>query len=193
MALRIPPCWTILGPGDAPSPGSTDIPLVLLPGRGWGDGAHETTQLCLQAIAAVRPPPPFRLLDFGSGSGLLAIAAARLGATVEAVEIDEAALAHAADNARANGVAPAIRAYRAIEPKGPRCDVVVANILRAVLLEHAAPLVARLGAGGTLVLSGLVGMDVPEVTLRYRALLGGASPLMLERGDWRALLWRRGG
>ncbi len=190
--LRIPPCWTIVPPGSSSPPGATDIPLVLVPGRGWGDGAHETTQLCLQAIAAFRPPAPFRLLDFGSGSGLLSIAAAKLGARVEAVEIDDAAIAHAAQNARANGVAAAITAERAIAAMGPTCDVVVANILRAVLVDFAAPLVARLAPRGTLVLSGLVGMDVPEVALRYRARLGGASPALFARGEWRALVWRTG-
>jgi ribosomal protein L11 methyltransferase len=163
---------------------------MLVTGPGWGDGTHETTQLSLQLVTFFRPPAPFRLLDFGSGSGLLSIAAARLGASVEAVEINDAAIAHAAENARANGVEAAIATHRAIPSTGPTCDVIVANILRSVLLEFAEPLVARLRAGGTLVLSGLVGMDVPEVALRYRSLLGGASPTVFERGTWRALAWR---
>jgi ribosomal protein L11 methyltransferase len=188
--LRIPPRWMIVAPDDVPPPHAGDDPLVFLPGPGWGDGAHETTQLCLQALAVLRPPPPFRALDFGSGSGLLSIAAARLGATVEAVEIDEAAIAHAAANARANGVAAAITTTRAIAPAGATCALVVANILRAVLVDFAAPLVARLRPGGTLVLSGLVATDVPEVTQRYRTLLADAAPARFGRGEWRALAWR---
>jgi ribosomal protein L11 methyltransferase len=72
-----------------------------------------------------------------------------------------------------------------------RFDLVVANILRAVLLEFA-PALARLHArGGTLVLSGLVSTDVPEVSARYAALLGGVRPEVYEREDWRAVV-RRG-
>jgi ribosomal protein L11 methyltransferase len=179
--VRIPPCWRINSEARSPS----EISIALGRGVGWGDGTHETTQLCLQAIATYRPRRPFRMLDFGSGSGILSIAGARVGATVEAVEIDEAAIAHASHNAQVNGVN--LEMHRHI-PDGPQCELVVANIVRAVLVEFAGALVARLG--GTLILSGLLGTDVPEVSLRYRSLLG-APPERFERGEWRALVWRR--
>ena len=65
--------------------------ILLEPGPGWGTGSHETTQLCLQAIAILSPRdrPSWKALDFGAGSGMLSIAAARLGAEVDAIEIDD--------------------------------------------------------------------------------------------------------
>lgn len=166
--------------------------ILLAPGEGWGTGSHETTQLCLQAIGLLFPwrKGPFRMLDFGSGSGLLAIAAAQLGASVAAVEIDEAGIAHARENARINGVENSIRFSRMIESPPGSCDLVAANILRPILLEFASVLVGPLKTGGMLVLSGLVATDLPEVSVRYSALLGGREPEIFQRGEWRALVWR---
>jgi ribosomal protein L11 methyltransferase len=188
--LRIPPCWWVLPP-EAPRPEAGHV-LRFAPGAGWGDGAHPTTQLCLQALAwlAPRTAAGWRLLDFGSGSGLLSIAAARLGADqVLGVEIDREGLAHAHANARLNGLDDRVRFAAAAGDEGG-FDVVVANILRGVLLEHAGDLAGRLGPHGTLILSGLVATDVPGVSTRYSGLLGGRTPEIFGRGDWRALVWR---
>jgi ribosomal protein L11 methyltransferase len=188
--LEIPPRWRI-----GPSPGAEEgdeVHLVIDAGPGFGDGTHETTQLCLQAIAALAPRAgAWRVLDFGSGSGILGIGAARLGAVVEAVEIDALAAAHGERNARTNGVADRIRPVRSLEDSRGPFDLAVANILRSVLVEHAGALVARLAPGATLVLSGLVSTDVPQVSARYAPLLGEERPEVYERGDWRALVWRR--
>jgi ribosomal protein L11 methyltransferase len=166
--------------------------LVIDPGPGFGDGRHETTQLCLQAIAAIAPRDrPWRMLDLGSGSGILAIAAARMGALVDAVEIDEFAGAHGERNARANAIADRIRHVRTLEDTRDPFDFAVANILRSVLLDVAEALVARLSIGATLVLSGLVSTDVPEVSAGYATLLHGQRPEVYEREEWRALVWRR--
>src|SRR5690349_15425703 len=97
-AITIPPVWSIVV-GEHAEPATEiarKICIKLQPGPGFGNGAHETTQLCLQAIHALRPrTSAWRLLDFGSGSGILSIAGAKLGAEVQAVEIDELAIAHA--------------------------------------------------------------------------------------------------
>jgi ribosomal protein L11 methyltransferase len=130
------------------------------------------------------------MLDFGSGSGIVAIGAARLGAVVDAVEIDASAEAHAERNARANAVSDRIRHTRTLEDARGPFDLIVANILRSVLLEHANALASRLAQRAPLVLSGLVSTDVPEVSVRYASLLGGERPEVYERGDWRALVWR---
>jgi ribosomal protein L11 methyltransferase len=131
------------------------------------------------------------MLDFGSGSGILAIAAARLGAEVDAIEIDSAAVANAEENVRLNGVGEKVRfSPRLDDARGPYA-LSVANILRPVLLEFAQALAARVAPGGTLVLSGLVATDVPEVSVRYAGLLGGARPDIYQRGDWRALVWQQ--
>jgi ribosomal protein L11 methyltransferase len=167
-------------------------PIVLEPGPGFGDGTHETTRVCLQAIRALAPRTgAWRMLDFGSGSGILAIAAAQLGAEVDAVEIDPLAAAHGERNVLANQVAMRVRSVRTLEETRPPFDLVVANILRSVLLDFAGAVVERTAPGASLVLSGLVSTDVPEVLVRYAARLGGQRPEVYERGDWRALVWRR--
>jgi ribosomal protein L11 methyltransferase len=130
------------------------------------------------------------MLDFGSGSGILAIGAARLGAMVEAIEIDEEAILHAEENARFNSVADQIRCSRTLESVRGPFDVVVANILRPVLMEYSGELAGRLAPGGTLILSGLVATDVPEVSVRFTRLLDGRRPEVYRRDDWCALLWR---
>jgi ribosomal protein L11 methyltransferase len=161
------------------------------PGPGFGDGTHPTTALCLQALAALAPRDrPWRMLDFGSGSGILAIGAARLGATADAVEIDPLAAAHGERNARASGVHDRVAHVRTLEGARSSFDFVVGNILRPVLLEFASELVSRMAPRATLVLSGLVSTDVPEVSMRYAALLGGARPEIYPRDEWRALVWR---
>ncbi|MGO9834029.1 MAG: 50S ribosomal protein L11 methyltransferase [Polyangiaceae bacterium] len=190
VGVVIAPRWRIV-----PTPGvdeGDEVRLVIDPGPGFGDGTHETTQLCLQAIAALAPRTrPWRMLDFGSGSGILAIGAAKLGAVVDAVEIDALTVAHGERNARANCVDDRIRHARTLEGTRSPFDFVVANILRSVLLEFGGALISRLAPAATLVLSGLVSTDVPEVSVHYASLLGDERPEVYERGDWRALVWRR--
>jgi len=187
--IDIAPRWQILPPGAAPRLGS--VPIHLLPGPGFGDGRHATSQLCLEAISALAPRNrPWRLLDFGSGSGILSIAAARLGAAVDAVEIDPMAVSHAEENLRANGVSERVRHLPSLDVARGPFDLVVANILRSVLLSFAGALVPLVAPGRALVLSGLVSTDVPALIARYEALLGGRRPEVYTRDEWRALVWR---
>jgi ribosomal protein L11 methyltransferase len=187
----IPPHWQIVGPAEPIDSGR--IAIVIEPGTSFGDGSHPTTQLCLQAVAALAPRQQtgWRMLDFGSGSGVLAIGAARLGAEVDAIEIDAAAIAEAERNAQLSGVSDRIHCSRTLDGVTGPCALVVANILLPVLLEYAVGLTGRLAIGGTLVLSGLVATDVPAISARYAPLLRGARPEIFEQGDWRALVWRR--
>lgn len=164
---------------------------MLAPGRGFGDGTHETTQLCLIAVGHFLHliPPPARVLDFGAGNGVLSIAAARAGATVEAVEIDEGALQETRHNAALNGVAERIDARAALSEPARPFELVVANVLCGVLVEHAAPLCARVAPAGHLVLSGLVATDVPIIAAAYRPHLGGHALAVHARGEWRAVVF----
>lgn len=182
--------------------------LVLARSGAFGDGSHETTQMCLQALVAFAPPPPLRLLDVGSGTGILSIAAAKLDASATAVgvEIDHASNAAARENARLNGVHERV-AFDAAWPEAT-FPIVIANILRGVLVDLADRIVERCAPGGVLVLSGLVSTDVPEVSSRYMRALGVAvavavadaveptarpvpsRPDVFERGPWRALVFR---
>jgi ribosomal protein L11 methyltransferase len=187
--IDVAPSWQIVSHDAVARAGS--LPLRLTPGPGFGDGRHPTTQLCLQALAALAPRGrTWRLLDFGSGSGILSIAGARLGATADAVEIDPGAIEHARRNLAVNDAAASVRQLTAIDDAMGPFDIVVANILRSVLLSFAKPLVERVAADGALVLSGLVSTDVPEVGSAYARLLG-ARPEVYERGEWRGLVWRR--
>ncbi len=188
-STQVAPRWEILPPDAVARPEA--IAIRITSGPGFGDGRHPTTQLCLQAVAALAPAGrAWRFLDFGSGSGILSIAAAHLGAAVDAVEIERLAIDHAAQNFHANGVAARVRQRRDLTLATGPFDLIVANILRSVLLDFATALVERRAPGGALVLSGLVSTDVPELTARYAPLFGGARPEVYERDDWRALLWR---
>lgn len=168
------------------------FPIRLGVGGGFGDGTHPTTVLCLQALAALAPRSrSFRLLDFGSGSGILGIAAAQhLGALVDAVEIDPRAIEHAARNFDLNGVNGRVQQFTRIPSRGAGYDFVVANILRSVLVANARELVAVLAPTAILVLSGLVSTDVPEVSAVFSAYLDGRRAEVYERDAWRAVVFR---
>jgi len=187
--IRVAPRWQILPAGAVAA--TEAIPIWLEEGAGFGDGFHPTTQLCLQGIAALAPRGrPWRLLDVGSGSGILSIAGARLGASVDAVEIDARAIEHAERCYRANGVEDRVRSFSSLaEVRGP-FDLVVANVWRSVLLSLCKEVVRLRASGGSILLSGLVSTDVPEVSVHYARLLGDQRPEVYERDEWRALLWR---
>jgi ribosomal protein L11 methyltransferase len=165
--------------------------IKLLPGPGFGTGAHPTTRLCLQALGFLlaRGAPRAHVLDFGSGSGILSVAAALAGSRVEAVEIDQRALAHARENAVLNGVAASIDFRSTLSQPCPAFDLVLANVLRPVLLDVAQELCSRQSPAGHLVLSGLVGTDVPEILACYRPLLAPMRSTVYESGEWRAVMF----
>jgi ribosomal protein L11 methyltransferase len=137
-------------------------------GLGFGSGAHPTTALCLQWLAG-HPPRDAVVIDWGCGSGILALAAARLGARqVWALDIDPQALTATRDNARRNDVADrlVVSAPDAL-PASVSADVLLANILAPVLVELAPRLLAALRPGGALLLSGLLEHQVPEVVRAF--------------------------
>jgi ribosomal protein L11 methyltransferase len=193
--VKVSPCWRILPPwvpaGDVNLAAGEKI-LRINPGAGFGTGTHETTQLCLEAIgerAQFQSLQGQAILDFGSGSGILSIGAALLGAQVQGVEVDSLAIDNALENAQLNGVENAIVYSRTLSSVPGPFPVVIANILKPVLLEFASELTARLQPGGTVILSGLLEKDVKEVTECYSALLQGRAPLEKKSGEWRALVW----
>lgn len=182
------PAWE---PGLAGMAADGAVTLFIEPGAGFGTGLHETTQLCLAALAEWqrRGGPLDRVLDFGSGSGILAIAAAVCGAGhVAAVEIDDRVHDAIRANARRNGVATRLHVAATLGPdEGPH-DLVVANIVAPVLTDHAADLCRSVAPRGCLVLSGLSAADAPPVAARYAARLG-CEPEVRQRGDWRCLVF----
>ena len=140
--------------------------LTLDPGLAFGTGSHPTTRLCLRWLAHVDLRRA-SVLDYGCGSGILAIAAARMGAReVKGTDIDPQALVAATDNARRNGVNVRFVAPDALTPA--RFDLVVANILANPLVLLAPALAERVNVGGHIVLSGVLEAHAEDVMAAYR-------------------------
>lgn len=159
--------------------------IRLDPGLAFGTGSHPTTSLCLAWMAGAlpgqqRPPTLGRLIDYGCGSGILAIGAALFGAqSIEAVDIDPAALQATEINAQANGVV--LKVGDPAMARGPY-DTVVANIL-ATPLKLLAPLLCGLVApGGHLVLAGILERQADELRLAYAPY--GQLQVALAREGW---------
>ncbi len=142
--------------------------MRLDPGVAFGTGTHPTTQLCLAWLDATLVPGA-SVLDYGCGSGILAIAAAKLGAgTVVGVDIDPQALAAARANSRANEVDASYTDLDGLSESAITFDVVLANILSGPLKLLAPALAARVASRGSLVLSGILARQADEVISAYR-------------------------
>ncbi len=189
--LIVAPPWNV--PDE---PGATTI--VIQPGRGFGTGHHASTRLCLEALQQADPAAR-RVIDAGTGSGLLAIAAAKLGARwVVAFDADLDAVLSAADNLARNAVGDRVtllamdlaRARRAgLEP----ADLVLANLTAALLAREASTLWSLVAPGATLVAGGLLPEQVPEVEAAFQR--AGRSTFSraarLDADGWAALVARR--
>ncbi len=155
--LWICPSWR-----DVPNPDAVNV--MLDPGLAFGTGTHPTTALCLQWLDGLDLAGK-TVVDFGCGSGILGIAALKLGAArVIGIDIDPQAIQASRDNAERNGVADQIELYLpADQPQDVEADVVVANILAGPLRE-LAPLIAGHGKAGSLMaLSGVLESQAPEL------------------------------
>ena len=173
----------------APPSGSAEV--VLDPGMAFGTGTHATTSLCLSAIDDfLARRPGASVLDVGTGSGLLAIAARKLGAgRVAANDNDPVAVSVAGENAARNG-APLELTGDPVEAIPGAFDLVVANILANVLVDLAHGLARKTAPGGELVLAGILLPQEEEVRIPF--LAGGLLPLPGERrGEWSLLRFRR--
>jgi ribosomal protein L11 methyltransferase len=146
-------CW-VGPPWEEPEPGA--VAVVIDPGRAFGTGAHPTTRLALALLQALEPAS---LLDVGCGSGVLSVAAAKLGfEPVTAVDLDDAAVDATLANAAANGVEIAVERRDALADPLPAADAAVANIALDVVELLAGRLAAR-----RLVTSGYLERDEPRV------------------------------
>jgi len=155
--------WIVPSWHTAPDPAA--INLELDPGLAFGTGSHPTTHLCLEWLCE-KVSRGDTVLDYGCGSGILALAAAKLGATsVLGVDIDERALEAAADNAARNNVV--LRLAHSKQPLTETFDLVVANILTNPLCVLAPLLVARIASGGRLALSGVLETQAGQVIAAY--------------------------
>ncbi|WP_223913330.1 50S ribosomal protein L11 methyltransferase [Geobacter sp. AOG1] len=194
--LVIKPTWETF------SPDPDDLIIELDPGMAFGTGTHATTRLCLEALEQLffregawadgHGPVPATVLDVGTGSGILAIAAAKLGgARIVGLDIDPRAIEVARENVRQNGEGENVELDTTplTEVKG-QFDVVLANILAEELVRLASPLIDHLVQGGTLVLSGI--LTEREEFVRAGFAGHGVTLLTTTRHDeWSCLCYRR--
>lgn len=175
------------------------VEVVLDPGLSFGTGQHPTTEFCLRELVRRRSAgAPVSLLDVGTGSGILALAAARLGyRPVEAFDFDPEAVRVARENAALNGLARDVRIVRRdVATLGPsprrRYDVVCANLTADLLRRHANRLVGQLVPGGRLVLSGILAAEFDPVRARFESLGLACVRARTER-EWRSATFRESG
>jgi ribosomal protein L11 methyltransferase len=160
----------------------------------FGTGHHGTTRGCLILLDQVlRARTPRRILDLGTGTGVLAMAAAKATRQqIIASDIDRVAVATAANNMRLNGAGPLVRTFvatglRAPAFQGRKFDLVLANILANPLKRLALPMSQHLAAGATVILSGLLPSQANDVTSAYRAA-GLVLQRRIELEGWASLL-----
>ncbi|MBR6954252.1 MAG: 50S ribosomal protein L11 methyltransferase [Clostridia bacterium] len=184
--LVVKPTW------EAYEAGPEDLVIEMDPGMAFGSGTHETTSMCLELLEeAVQGGED--VIDVGTGSGILAIGAARLGAWhVLAVDIDPDAVRVARENVRINGLEDRIEAVQGnlLERTEAKCEVCVANIIADVICMFAEPLTRHIAPGGRFVCSGILKEKEQMVT---DALLANGYELLkvLRKGSWVAMLSRR--
>lgn len=174
--------------------------ILMDAGPAFGAGTHGSTMGCLQALERVAGAPPARVLDLGCGSGILAVAAAKLwpGAAVLAVDNDPDAVANASENALRNGVAgrvsvaegegPGAAAVRGAAP----FDLIVANILLDPLVAMAGDLAGLLAPDGRVILSGVLTSQGARLDAAYRKA-GLVPRAVIDLGEWRTAILARDG
>jgi ribosomal protein L11 methyltransferase len=170
-------------------PAATELVLWIDPGRSFGSGSHPSTQLALAELERLLEGNE-SVLDVGCGSGILSVAAARLGATrVVGIDIDPASPQLTLDNAKANGVEEFIEASTtAVSEIDDTYDVVVANMLASTLREQGPNLVRRVRPTGRLIVSGILTSQIQSVSGALRPLdLLTTQECDIEEGSWVSL------
>jgi ribosomal protein L11 methyltransferase len=180
-------------PTSAPAPEDSAAAIVRLdPGLAFGTGTHPTTALCLQVLDSL-PLSGRSVIDYGCGSGILGLAALKLGAaSVIAVDIDPQAMLATRENAIRNGVSALIETRAVSEPEPAElepADCVLANILAGPLVELAPVLTAACRRNGDLILSGLLKTQAYEVKAAYGASFDFVQ--VVGRDDWCCIHARR--
>jgi len=174
------------------TPDAETIVVELDPGMAFGTGSHPTTQLCLMALQRLVEGGE-TILDVGTGSGILSIAAAKLGASrVVALDIDPVAVEAARRNIASEGLSGIVSCEEADSPGAfeGTADIVVANIIAQTIIALADDLDSRLKPGGTLISSGIVVDRAEEVRSRLEGL-GLATIDEMRDGDWVAFISRK--
>ena len=187
--LVVSPLWQRYLPSDG------EVVITLDPGMAFGTGLHPTTRMCLEALEE-HLSCGTKVLDLGTGSGILAIAAAKLGASaVLALDTDPLAVKIAKENVQANGVSKTVEVKEgSLEmARGSLFDMIVVNILARTIAELIEKsLLDYLNPAGLLIAAGIMASEEEEVKNAFieRGLKGLNR---LQRGDWVTLIGRRGG
>lgn len=177
--------WVCPDGMPAEDPDATVIELD--PGLAFGTGTHPTTALCLQWLDA-NPPQDLQVIDFGCGSGILSLAALKLGAgRVHALDHDPQALQATRDNALKNHCEAGL--VISADAPGEPADLVLANILAGTLIELESLMASLVRPGGRILLSGILREQAGQVSESYQADFEMQPPALL--GDWVALEGRR--
>lgn len=162
-----------------------DLVIEMDPGMAFGTGTHETTYMCLQMLERyVRPGSA--CIDVGTGTGILAIAAAKLGAQdVLAIDLDEQAVAVAKENIQKNGMQQVVHAQAGdlLKDSVGKADVIVANIIADVICALCGPAKSHIRPGGAFICSGII-REREEDVLRALRQAGYAVDCRIARGEW---------
>jgi len=190
--LRVSPRLVVCPTWRSYRPRESEAVIRLDPGMAFGTGQHPTTLMCLRALEELLRPR-MAVLDLGTGSGILALAAAKLGATsVLALDIDPQAVAVARENVRLNGLEALVQVEEASLDDAPRpaFDLAMANISAAVIVEMAPALADVLRPAGVLIVAGFSAESAERVSSAL-ARTGLVVERALADGDWRAHIARR--
>jgi ribosomal protein L11 methyltransferase len=175
--------------------GTGEVEVVLDPGQAFGTGSHPTTRMCLEMLESELDARPqgCRVVDFGCGSGILAVYAALRGADAVAYDNDPLCIEATQDNARRNGVVVPARLVEGMaDVASSPADVVVSNIVSAVLAELAPHVAGRLAPGGVWIMSGIVPEHWPPLEAALQEA-GFATDTPLEVEGWMAASARLSG
>lgn len=182
-------------PWEEYAPSGLEVVLTIFPGMAFGTGRHPSTWLCLHALEDVAqawpPSPPRQVLDVGTGTGILGLAAGHLGAKVLAIDVDPEALAAARENIRLNKLQDRVRADDVpLAAIREQFDLIFANLTAADLRSLAESLAGRLRLFGQLIISGFLLSDVSEIQKRFLDQ-GLLFDKVLHKDDWAALVLKR--
>jgi len=179
--------WVI--PGDHAIPSEDAVVVRLDPGLAFGTGTHPTTALCLEWLDTIDVLDK-TVFDFGCGSGVLGVAACKLGALfVEGTDIDLQAVTASRQNALRNQVEDRLTATQTIPDDSGPFDIVIANILAGTLIENASFIADKVKMGGALALSGVLSEQAGEVMTAYQEWFDFEPPAI--KDNWARLTGKR--